>query len=196
MSDRSTDINQLNARIQELEKELEAEKQKNQFFSPNGPTVSTPEQFRPPFAAAEGVVNEYFKDFSTKPEEGTITINGQRYVLMRASALSYEFLKNISALYGDRGEKEAFKIGRNMLFDFAHVIGKEDALKFHQTMNVADPIGKLSAGPVHFAYTGWAFVDILPESNPSPDDNYYLKYHKLINLKKKMDNKNFSEIKI
>jgi two-component sensor histidine kinase len=44
-------------------------------------------------------------------------------------------------------------------------------------MNLTDPLSKLSAGPVHFAYTGWAFVDILPESNPTPDDNYYLKFH-------------------
>jgi predicted hydrocarbon binding protein len=31
-------------------------------------------------------------------------------------------------------------------------------------------------GPVHFAYTGWAYVDIFPESRPSPDANYYLIY--------------------
>src|SRR6202008_3222330 len=38
-------------------------------------------------------------------------------------------------------------------------------------------LSKLSAGPVHFAYTGWAFVDILPESSPSPDENFFLKYN-------------------
>jgi PAS domain S-box-containing protein len=44
-------------------------------------------------------------------------------------------------------------------------------------MNLTDPIAKLAAGPVHFAYTGWAFVDILPESKPSADENFYLIYH-------------------
>ena len=43
-------------------------------------------------------------------------------------------------------------------------------------MNLKDPIEKLSAGPIHFSYSGWAFVDILPESSPSPDENYYLIY--------------------
>src|SRR6185437_7725415 len=43
-------------------------------------------------------------------------------------------------------------------------------------MKLKDPISKLSAGPVHFAYTGWAFVDILPESHPTPDDNFFIKY--------------------
>ena len=66
---------------------------------------------------------------------------------------------------------------KNLLFDIAHVIGLEDAKKFHLSMDLKDPVSKLAAGPVHFAYTGWANVDILPESNPSPDDNYYLKYH-------------------
>ncbi|MBL4624810.1 MAG: hypothetical protein JKY42_06685, partial [Flavobacteriales bacterium] len=56
-------------------------------------------------------------------------------------------------------------------------LGLEDAKQFHKKMGVTEPIEKLSAGPVHFAYSGWAFVDILPESNPSPDDNYFLKYH-------------------
>ena len=63
------------------------------------------------------------------------------------------------------------------LFDIAHVIGTNDAKNFHQKMNLVDPISKLSAGPVHFAYSGWAFVDILPESTPSPNDDYYLIYN-------------------
>jgi len=30
---------------------------------------------------------------------------------------------------------------------------------------------------VHFAYSGWAFVDILPESTPTPDEDYFITYH-------------------
>ncbi|MFO9273182.1 hypothetical protein SDA20_15840, partial [Legionella pneumophila serogroup 1] len=33
------------------------------------------------------------------------------------------------------------------------------------------------AGPPHFAFSGWAFVDILPESKPTPDENFYLVYN-------------------
>jgi signal transduction histidine kinase len=51
-----------------------------------------------------------------------------------------------------------------------------DARNFHQKMGVQDPIEKLSAGPIHFAHTGWAFVDISAESRPTPDENYYLIY--------------------
>ncbi|MGE0355017.1 MAG: response regulator, partial [Gemmatimonadales bacterium] len=60
--------------------------------------------------------------------------------------------------------------------DIAHAIGKADAHQFHTRMGVVDPIERLSAGPVHFAYSGWAFVKIHPESRPAPDENYYLIY--------------------
>jgi len=40
-----------------------------------------------------------------------------------------------------------------------------------------DPVEKLAAGPVYFAYTGWAFVEILPSSNPAPNEDYILTYN-------------------
>ena len=43
-------------------------------------------------------------------------------------------------------------------------------------MNLTDPIARMSAGPVHFSHAGWAFVEILPESRPSPDDECCLVY--------------------
>ncbi len=104
-------------------------------------------------------------------------IKGERYILVRASALSLEFLNSISYFYRDRGKEEAINIGKNILFDLAHMLGIEDAKNFHKKMGLKDPISKLSAGPVHFAYSGWAFVDILKECNPSPDENFYIKYN-------------------
>ena len=55
---------------------------------------------------------------------------------------------------------------RNILFDLAHAIGKSDAHNFHTQMGLSDPVARLSAGPIHFAYSGWAFVDIDPASSP------------------------------
>ncbi|MCC6837577.1 MAG: XylR N-terminal domain-containing protein, partial [Bacteroidia bacterium] len=142
----------------------------------NQNTVSVPDNVKPLFDKAQEVVGEYFKNLKMEPNKGTIEINDQRYVLVRASALSTDFLNTIQLLYADRGEKEALSIGKNFLFDIAHVIGINDAVNFHTKMNLTDPISKLSAGPVHFAYSGWAYVDILPESNPSPDDGFYMIY--------------------
>jgi two-component sensor histidine kinase/predicted hydrocarbon binding protein len=149
----------------------------NKIEKNDKPTVKVPKQFTPIFEKAERTVGEYFKSLKFSPSQGTIQINEERYVLVRASALSYEFLYSIKNLYKDRGEDEALNIGKNILFDLAHVIGIEDAHNFHKKMKLTDPISKLSAGPVHFAYAGWAFVDILPESRPSQDENCFLKYN-------------------
>lgn len=62
------------------------------------------------------------------------------------------------------------------MFDIGHVLGMEDAKVLHQKMKLKSPIEKLSAGPVHFAYSGWASVKIHPESKPVADENFYLKY--------------------
>lgn len=140
-------------------------------------TVSVPAGLQPLFDVAQQTVNEYFKHLKMDPTQGTIEINDQRYVLVRASALSKDFLETVQNLYADRGETEALTIGKNFLFDIAHVIGMNDAKNFHEKMNLTDPIAKLSAGTVHFAYSGWAFVDIMPESNPAPNDDFFLIYN-------------------
>jgi signal transduction histidine kinase/DNA-binding NarL/FixJ family response regulator/predicted hydrocarbon binding protein len=174
--DDSTNIPALLKRIEELEKE-NAMLRRDFSALPKGNSVTVPEPFKPLFDLAQQTVNEYFRQLKMDPGKGTIEINDQRYVLVRASALSKDFLDTIQSLYADRGEHEAMAIGKNFLFDIAHVIGMNDARNFHVKMNLTDPISKLSAGPIHFAYSGWAYVEILPESNPTPDENFYLIYN-------------------
>ncbi len=166
----------LRARIRELE--AENERLRAGLFSPTGEdTVRVPERFRGVFDEAQHTVREYFRTIQADPSQGTIEIAGERYVLVRASALSYGFLRAIRKLYADRGDAEALHIGKTLLFDMAHVIGINDARKFHRKVGVTDPVAKLSSGPVHFAYSGWAFVEILPESSPTPDDDYVILYN-------------------
>ncbi len=170
----SEQIAALKNRIQELEAAASASHPQP---TSDAPSVRVPAAFDLYFRKAEEKVKAYFSDIRMRPSEGTIEISGERYVLIRASALSKDFLDSILNLYGDRGESEAFGIGRDFLFDISHAIGINDAKSFHGKMHVTDPLSRLSAGPVHFAYTGWAFVDILPESTPTPDDNFFLYYH-------------------
>ncbi len=170
-------------KIERLERELKSLREEKARLKSaiesdeNKHKVKAPKQFQSIFDMAEKTVGEYFRNLKFSPSEGTIEINDQRYVLVRASALSYEFLNSFINLYANRGEEEAIGIAKNILFDLAHLIGMEDARNFHKKMKLKDPISKLSAGPVHFAYSGWAFVEILPESNPSPDDNFFLKFN-------------------
>lgn len=170
-------IKLLKQRIKALEKENALLKKKKDVFYTTKKTVKAPNEIAHLFDQVSETVKTYFQTFNADPSLSKIEVNGQRYVLMRAESLANDFFKNILNLYSDRPKDEAVKIGRNLLFDFAHLIGIEDGKNFHKQMKLKDPISKLSAGPIHFAYTGWAFVDILPESKPSPDDNFYMKYN-------------------
>jgi len=128
------------------------------------------------FAAAEVVVSRYFADRREDPTQGTIEISGERYLLIRAAALSVDFFDFVAELYGEGREQEAADFARNILFDLAHGLGRNDAKRFHAQMGLTDPLARLSAGPVHFAHAGWAFVDILPGSSPSPNEDFFIIY--------------------
>lgn len=140
-------------------------------------TVIVPEEFKVIFEEAEQKVAEYFTEIYNSAESGEIVIHGQRYVLIRSASLSYEFLDILKELYSNYPEEKAVRIGNNFLYDIGQVLGKKDAKSFHEDMGLYEPLQKLSAGPVHFAFTGWANVEILADSNPSPDDDFLLKYH-------------------
>jgi signal transduction histidine kinase/predicted hydrocarbon binding protein len=139
-------------------------------------TVSVPAPFRPAFLRAQDYVARYFQRKKEDPKLGTISISGERYILLRAASMSVEFFDLVISRYQDKGPDEARSVAANLLFDLTHAIGKADAKTFHQRMRVTDPIERLSAGPIHFSFSGWAFVDIFPESRPSPDEDYYLIY--------------------
>ena len=60
--------------------------------------------------------------------------------------------------------------------DLAHALGKSDAQRFADRMQVSEPIAKLASGPIHFAHSGWAFVEIHPDARPAPDASFYIRY--------------------
>lgn len=139
-------------------------------------TVKVPPEMEELFARAEAIVTSYFRERRDDPMHGTIEIHGQRYVLVRAASLSVEFFSLVADLYGPGREAEADVFSRNLLYDLAHAVGKSDARCFHTTMGLTDALSRLSAGPIHFAHAGWAFVEILPGSNPAPDDSFQIIY--------------------
>ncbi len=138
--------------------------------------VNVPKNLQKVFRRTQNYVKNYFSIAQQNPEKGSIEFSGERYILVRAASMSKEFFDMMALLYKDRGKKEARDLSFNFLFDIAHSIGKADAKSFFSKMKLTDPIEKLSAGPAHFAYTGWASVKIHPLSNPVPNKNFYLIY--------------------
>ena len=140
-------------------------------------TVTVPEAMEALFGKAEEVVSAYFQQRTDAPERGTIEIFGERFVLVRAASMSVEFFSLVEELFGRGREDEAAGFARNILYDLAHAIGRSDAKNFHQKMGLEDPIARMSAGPVHFAHTGWASVELTDEGQTTPDENFYLVYN-------------------
>ncbi len=132
-------------------------------------TVKVPPQFEAIFDQAEKRVGQYFSGMERDPSRGVISIAGDRYILVRGESIFITLREKMTSDFG-AAVAEAF------LYDLAKTVGRGDARRFAEKMGLSDPIHKLSAGPVHFSHTGWAFVDILPESNPVPDDGYFLVY--------------------
>ncbi len=139
-------------------------------------TVNVPENLESVFSAAEKTVSDFFNKKQFHPESGSIEISGDRYIMLRGASVSVEFFQLCRTLFGKDNEVEADLFASNFLYELAHAIGKSDAKKFHQKMNLNDPVAKLSAGPIVFSHTGWAFVELNDESLPSPDNDYFLAY--------------------
>lgn len=132
-------------------------------------STRVPEQFVPLFDAAEGYVRAYFDQMQRDPEKGTIRIGGERYVLMRAASLAFGFLECMRDVIG---EEEALRFW----YRIARIIGSEDAAAFCQARGLTDAPARLSTGPIHFAFAGWARVEIDDRSLPADDETYYLEY--------------------
>lgn len=139
-------------------------------------TVTVPVALEPLFERAEAHVRTYFDRLERTADKGTIEIGGERYILVRASSMSVHFHDFVKTLYPGLEEAEATRAAASILYDIGRSIGSADARAFHEKLGVTDPIAKLSMGPVHFAHSGWAFVDISPDSTPTPDEGYYLLY--------------------
>jgi hypothetical protein len=133
-------------------------------------SVRVPEGFVPPFERAETFVEKLFDDFKRRPEEGTLHVGGERYVLMRAESLYLTWFEALAATFGDEAAAE-------FVYNTAREIGRSDSAAFSTRLGLTDGLDRLSSGPVHFAHAGWALVDILGDSRPATDDNYFFHYY-------------------
>lgn len=170
-----SDVQLLLARIAALE--AENARLRGSVFEPSaGAIVRAPEDAQPLFDGVATAMRDLFRKIDVDPARAMIAIDDERYVLVRASALSVDFLDSIVQLYADRGDREALAIARSFLFDIAHTLGIHDGRAMHAKLGLVDPLQKLAGGPVHFAFTGWARVHIREGSRPVPDETFCLVY--------------------
>lgn len=133
-------------------------------------SVRVPAGMEGPFLAGEASVVKLFSTLSQSPETGTIRVGGQRYVLVRCESLYLDWFSALEESFGD-------EVAREFIYNTARAIGRSDAKAFAKRLGLTDPIERLSCGPCHFAHAGWAFVEILGDSAPAPNDDFFLHYH-------------------
>ncbi len=128
------------------------------------------------FRAAEEMVGRYFGQRREDAAHGRIEISQERYLLVRAASLSFEFFNLVREILGAGREREADLFAQDLVYDLAHALGKTDARRFHDWSQARDPISRLACGPVHFAHTGWAEVEIDPRSTLLSGPDYFMIY--------------------
>lgn len=133
-------------------------------------SVRVPPAFEPPFARAEQFVEKLFGDFHRRPEQGTLHISGDRYILMRAESLYASWFDALAESFGE-------EVARDFIYNSAREIGRSDSKTFSARLALTDGLDRLASGPVHFAHAGWALVDILGDSIPAMDESYFLHYY-------------------
>lgn len=127
-------------------------------------TCMAPEKWAPPLAKLEVQVNKYFSKLKQDLDMGTIHVNDERYVLFRGKSLALDFLNMVRSSFSFESEEQSLEFSQNFLYDLGYAVGKADAEHFLKSTNINDDVAKNNAGLVHIAYTGMAFVNLLPES--------------------------------
>jgi PAS domain S-box-containing protein len=138
--------------------------------------AQVPEEFNQLFRAAELFIADYFSRKHEDPSHGLIDIWDDRYLMIRASSFSVELYKILCKVTEEKDTQRAVTAAQNLLFRLAQAVGKSDAAYFIQRNTLTEPLAKLSPGPIHFAFTGWASVKLLTGSCLEPNDNFYLIY--------------------
>jgi PAS domain S-box-containing protein len=164
----------------ELLKEIEETRKKlvelELLLHDKEPLVKAPKEFMPLIKSTTERIQYLHSDPKRLLNKGMITIDNDRYVMMRAESISYDFIKTVEQFYKSKNKLDAFQLSSSLLYDLSNVLGKEDAKQIKSKLNFETPLELLTAGPINFAFTGWATVEFLPGCNPVPTQDFFLKY--------------------
>lgn len=176
MTKRNKTYESLQKEIQQKATELEALKAELATLPPPSNTNETLENYETIYQKVKAFFTGHFSTINTNAEEGKFTINDERYILIRSSSMSYDFFKTIYKLYKNESQEHAFQLTSDLLYDVARLIGKEDASRFLAKMNLKKDVDKLVVGPIHFAFTGWAKVELLEDTNLTAGDQFFVHF--------------------
>jgi len=130
--------------------------------------VESPDALAPLFSRAEDIITPIFWEFKRDPEKGSITVSSERFVLYRGDSMAIALKEQLNSVLGPGAGVVIYQIGK--------ATGIADARFFFEKTGVEDPAMRFAMGPVTFAYSGFARVRILEDTNLSPDEDFLLVY--------------------
>jgi len=74
--------------------------------------VTCPEPFAPLFDMAEKLIVPFFDDFKRNPEEGSITIAKERYVVYRGDSMAIAMKQQLTSVLGNGAGVVIYQIGK------------------------------------------------------------------------------------
>jgi len=130
--------------------------------------VITSPELIPVVKPIEDKMEQFFSHMELKPKEGGFLISNERYVMYRASSMSIFLRKELEKIVGSGAEQAIYRFGK--------ACGSADAKFFVEKLNLQSRFERIGAGPVHFAFGGYAVVQFLPETNITDDDECLFVY--------------------
>jgi predicted hydrocarbon binding protein len=130
--------------------------------------VQCPAPFDPLFLQAETLLEPDFQDQRWDPAHGALLVGGERYVLYRSMSMALHLREELERVVGPAADTVIYRFGK--------ACGAADAAYYFERHPQDSPAQRLAMGPVAFALGGYAVVQVLPESSPSPDEDFLLTY--------------------
>lgn len=128
--------------------------------------VKCPDHFSDLFEKAEALVEPFFADIKFDRDNGSILLGDERYVLYRGRSMAIALRKQLETVLGASSPTIIYQIGK--------ACGQADAVFMAEKLGLSSPEMKLAVGPVTFMLEGFARVEVMPESNPVPNDEFLL----------------------
>lgn len=77
-----------------------------------------------------------FKKQVFDPRQGLVMIDGQRYLLIRAEAISHDFFLLLRELFPNEEKEEAELFAAQFVYDFGCNLGKTDRIFYTQKLHI------------------------------------------------------------
>jgi predicted hydrocarbon binding protein len=130
-------------------------------------TAEVPPELQSVFEKAAVSVKEYFDSLHSVPGRGRVEVGRDRFILARTDSLSLVLRRVLTEIYGEHGSDQ-------LLYAFGKAVGRAEARKFFSGFGLKDPLEKFGFGPTYFAFSGWAFVNLLHPTHLVSDETFVL----------------------